>query len=122
MKQAASPTLATDVQLFKALGDEVRLKILALLGNGELCVCDIMEVLGLPQSTVSRHLAYLKHSLWVVGRRNGKWMYYRLHPDLPEDPVRKTIQEYIGAIPELQAEHEKLKTYLENKKSKRRCS
>lgn len=122
MKPANYPTLATDAQLFKALGDEIRLKILALLGNGELCVCDFMEVLDLPQSTVSRHLAYLKHSFWVVGRRNGKWMYYRLHPDLPEHPVQKTIQEYIAAIPDLQVEKEKLQIHLRNKKSKEHCA
>lgn len=122
MTQITDATLLTSVQLFKALGDEIRLKILALLGNGELCVCDIMEVLDLPQSTVSRHLAYLKHSLWVVGRRNGKWMYYRLHPDLPEHPLQKTIQEYITAMPELQVEHAKLQAYLSNKKSKEHCA
>lgn len=122
MKHTAYPTLSANAQLFKALGDEIRLKILALLGNGELCVCDIMEVLDLPQSTVSRHLAYLKHSLWVVGRRNGKWMYYRLHPDLPAHPVQKTIQEYIAALPDLQVEKEKLQTYLRHKKSREHCA
>lgn len=108
--------------MFKALGDEIRLKILALLGNGELCVCDIMEVLNLPQSTVSRHLAYLKNSHWVVGKRCGKWMHYRLHPDLSERPVLKTIQEYITALPELQVEHEKLQVYLKNKENIEQCA
>lgn len=122
MAQITVSTLPANAQLFKALGDEIRLKILALLGNGELCVCDIMEVLDLPQSTVSRHLAYLKHSLWVVGRRSGKWMYYRLNPDLEKHPLQKTIQEHIVAIPELQVEHDKLKTYLSNKKSKEQCA
>lgn len=65
-------------QLFKALSDETRLRILALLTGGELCVCDLMAILELPQSTVSRHLAYLRNSGLVVDRREGVWMYYCL--------------------------------------------
>lgn len=63
---------------FKALSDETRLRILALLTQGELCVCDLMAVLQLPQSTISRHLAYLRNSGLVADRRQGVWMYYRL--------------------------------------------
>ncbi len=65
-------------QIFKALADETRLRILALLIEGELCVCEIMAALELPQSTISRHLAYLRNSGWVSDRRQGVWMYYRL--------------------------------------------
>jgi ArsR family transcriptional regulator len=65
-------------QTFKALADETRLRILALLNEGELCVCDLMAILDLPQSTVSRHLAYLRNAGWVEDRRQGIWMYYRL--------------------------------------------
>ena len=66
-------------QLFKALGDETRLRIITLLISGlELCVCDIMAVLELPQSTVSRHLAYLRNTGLVDDRRQGIWMYYRI--------------------------------------------
>jgi ArsR family transcriptional regulator len=65
-------------QKFKALSDETRLRILALLRNGEMCVCDLMAILDLPQSTVSRHLAYLRNVGWVEDRRQGVWMYYQL--------------------------------------------
>ncbi len=65
-------------QKFKALADETRLRIIALLAEGELCVCDLMAILELPQSTVSRHLAYLRHAGWVADRRQGMWMFYRL--------------------------------------------
>ncbi len=65
-------------RIFKALADETRLRILALLLEGELCVCEIMAALELPQSTVSRHLAYLRNSGWVQGRRQGGWIYYCL--------------------------------------------
>jgi len=64
--------------IMKALSDGTRLRILNLLGTGELCVCDLMAVLDMPQSKVSRHLAYLRSAGWVAGRRSGKWMYYRL--------------------------------------------
>ncbi|MGE4579860.1 MAG: ArsR/SmtB family transcription factor [Desulfuromonadales bacterium] len=63
---------------FKALSDETRLRILALLATGELCVCDLMAVLELPQSTVSRHLATLRNAALVDDRRQGVWMVYRL--------------------------------------------
>ncbi len=67
-------------RIFKALSDETRLRILALLSNGELCVCDLMAALDLPQSTVSRHLAYLRNAGLIDDRRNGVWMFYRLAP------------------------------------------
>ena len=72
-----------EARLFKALADETRLRILALLLEGELCVCEIMAALDLPQSTVSRHLAYLRNSGWVKDRRQGVWMYYSLNEGGP---------------------------------------
>jgi ArsR family transcriptional regulator len=65
-------------QIFKSLADETRLRILLLLGDDELCVCDLMAILHLPQSTISRHLAYLRNAGFVEDRRQGVWMYYRL--------------------------------------------
>ncbi len=65
-------------RIFKALSDETRLRILALLSSGELCVCDLMAALELPQSTVSRHLAYLRNAGLVDDERRGVWMFYRL--------------------------------------------
>lgn len=66
------------VQLFKALADETRLRILNLVANRELCVCHIVETLELGQSKVSRHLAYLRNAGLVNDRRDGLWMYYSL--------------------------------------------
>jgi len=67
------------VILFKALADETRLRIMALLlTEQELCVCDIIAAVKLPQSTVSRHLAYLRKSGLVNDRRCGLWMYYSI--------------------------------------------
>jgi len=68
-----------NVQLYKALADETRLRILALLlSEGELCVCDIIAALKLPQSTTSRHLAHLRKAGWVNDRRCGLWIYYSI--------------------------------------------
>ena len=70
------------VQMFKALADETRLRILNLIRHRELCVCQLVDVLGLGQSKVSRHLAHLRNAGLVQDRREGLWMYYSLaQPD-----------------------------------------
>ena len=85
---------------FKALADKTRLRILALLANDEVCVCHIHDSLGLPQPTVSRHLAYLRRSGLVAVRRDGVWMHYRVSPSL--DPVvRKVVSAAIDALTEV---------------------
>jgi ArsR family transcriptional regulator len=80
--------------IFKALADRTRLRILGLLSAGEICVCDIHGSLGLPQPTVSRHLAYLRKSGLVEGRKEGLWVHYRL-ASLP-DPVLQTVLDAVG--------------------------
>jgi ArsR family transcriptional regulator len=69
-------------QIFKALSDETRLRIVNLLTTGELCVCDIMAILNISQPKASRHLAYLKYSGLVESKREGLWMHYSLIRDL----------------------------------------
>ena len=65
--------------LFKCLSEPVRLRILfLLLDKGELCVCDIVDTLGLSQSVVSRHLAYLRNNDLLSTRREGVWIYYQV--------------------------------------------
>lgn len=64
--------------LFRALGDPTRIRIINLLAAGELCVCDLVELLSLPQPTVSRHLALLRSTGLVRTRRLGRFMHYRL--------------------------------------------
>ena len=65
-------------RLLKAFADPVRLRLLNLLAGREVCVCHLHEALGLPQPTVSRHLAYLRKAGLVVGRKDGLWVHYRL--------------------------------------------
>jgi len=65
-------------RLFRAFSDPTRLRILSLLRRGELCVCELVGVLGVPQPTASRHLAYLRRAGLVEARKDGLWMHYRL--------------------------------------------
>ena len=83
--------------VFKALADKTRLRILALLGKNEVCVCHVHDSLGLPQPTVSRHLAYLRRSGLVNARRDGVWMHYRVSTSL--DPAaQKVVNAAIDAL------------------------
>ncbi|WP_010322258.1 metalloregulator ArsR/SmtB family transcription factor [Marinobacterium stanieri] len=75
----------TPLELFKALADETRLvSTLLIQREGELCVCELMEALQESQPKVSRHLAKLRALGLLADRRQGQWVFYRLHPDLPE--------------------------------------
>jgi DNA-binding transcriptional ArsR family regulator len=65
----------------KALADETRVRILLALQRGELCVCQVVELLGLATSTVSKHMSILKQARLVDSRKEGRWMYYRLADD-----------------------------------------
>jgi ArsR family transcriptional regulator, arsenate/arsenite/antimonite-responsive transcriptional repressor len=65
-------------EVYAALADPTRLRILSLLGEEEICVCDIHASLDVPQPTASRHLAYLRRAGLVEARREGVWMHYRL--------------------------------------------
>lgn len=71
-------------RLCKALADDTRLRIIALLAHGELCVCHIQLALQLPQSNVSRQLGILRAARLVEDRRQGSWVHYRLLSQ--EDP------------------------------------
>ncbi|WP_018624864.1 metalloregulator ArsR/SmtB family transcription factor [Kangiella aquimarina] len=71
-------------EFFKCLADETRLRSLLLIQQvSELCVCELMEALDESQPKVSRHLAQLRQCGLLLDRRDGKWVYYRLNPELP---------------------------------------
>ena len=109
--------MKTTAHLFKALSETIRLRILALLIKGERCVCDLMAVLDLPQSTVSRHLATLRNAGWIKGRRQGMWMYYQLTGG--ENPVQQQTLEMLRcelvALPQGKTDQEALAAYLATK-------
>jgi ArsR family transcriptional regulator len=66
--------------MFRAFSDPLRLRILTLVQGGELCVCDLVEILRVPQPTVSRHLSYLRKAGLVKVREDRSWNYYTLTP------------------------------------------
>jgi len=70
--------------MFRAFSDRTRLRILHLLCNGELCVCDLVTVLNVSQPKASRHLAYLRRAGLVLARKEGLWMHYSLAPATSE--------------------------------------
>ena len=75
----------------KAMSDANRVRVLMGLGGGEMCVCQIVEMLGLAPSTVSKHVSILRQARLVESRKEGRWVYYRL-PRRPAPTVRKAIR------------------------------
>jgi ArsR family transcriptional regulator len=105
-------------QTLKALSDPIRLRIVLLLqAEGELCVCDLMAVLKLPQSTVSRHLAYLKRSCWVDIRRQGVWMHYMLSRESCDicNDLLLILKQHAGSLPEVKSDRKALAAFLKTK-------
>jgi len=78
------------VKVFKALSDETRIRLLKLLSERELCVCELMQALDMTQSRVSRNLGILKEAGLVKDRRDGLWIYYSLN--------RKSFNQYVAPI------------------------
>ncbi|WP_137973140.1 metalloregulator ArsR/SmtB family transcription factor [Pseudomonas sp. F(2018)] len=75
----------TPVTVFKCLADETRVRaMLLIVEEGELCVCELTCALDESQPKISRHLAQLRTCGLLEDRRQGQWVYYRLHPELPE--------------------------------------
>ncbi|MHC4873107.1 MAG: ArsR/SmtB family transcription factor [Planctomycetota bacterium] len=75
----------------KALSDGNRVRVLAVLQDGELCACNVIDLLGLAQSTVSKHMGLLVNAGLVKVRKDGRWMHYRL-------PQKKECSSYIYSI------------------------
>ncbi|WMJ85239.1 ArsR/SmtB family transcription factor [Oscillospiraceae bacterium LTW-04] len=72
-------------KIFKALSEEIRLRILALLFNDEACVCEIEAVLNLSQSNASRHLSCLKNSGILKSYKKAQWTYYKINGEFSEN-------------------------------------
>lgn len=70
-------SIIKEAELFKALADETRIRIICLMLGRELCVCDLTGVLHLPQPTISRHMTVLRSAGMVLDRRESKWVHYR---------------------------------------------
>ena len=89
--------------MFRAFSDRTRLRILHLLQEREMCVGDIVDVLRLPQPTVSRHLSYLRRARLVKARKDGLWVFYALAS--AETPFQQKLLDCLGAcfgdVPEI---------------------
>ncbi len=97
-------------ELFKALGDRTRLRLLSLLGDDEVCVCFFVEVLGQSQPKISRHLAYLRRAGVVAARREGKWMHYRVVEPADERAARvlKETRAWLAEDQEMRRDRDRL--------------
>lgn len=97
-------------KFFLALSDRTRLRLLHLMGDDEVCVCFFTEVLGAPQPTISRHLAYLRQAGVVSARREGKWMHYRVVPPADEHAARifAEVKIWLSQQPEMQRDRKRL--------------
>lgn len=85
--------------LFAALSDRTRLRLLNLMRDGEVCVCFFVEIVDAPQPTISRHLAYLRNAGLVDARRDGKWMHYQISDEL-DGATRKMLQQSLDLLRE----------------------
>lgn len=103
------------LNIFKALSDETRLRIIKLLEHGELCVCDIVAAFDMVQPKVSFHLGVLKKAGLVKDRKQGKWMHYRI--DDSDMFKRFLILSIMERIPEdkLKEDKKRLEKFLKNK-------
>lgn len=100
-----------DMELFfRALADRTRLRLLHLMGGDEVCVCFFVEILGVGQPKVSRHLAYLRRAGVVAARREGTWMHYRIVEPSNEDAARvlADVRAWLAREPEMQKDRKKL--------------
>ena len=97
-------------QFYRALADRTRLRLLNLLGDEEVCVCFFVEVLGMSQPKVSRHLAYLRRAGVVASRREGKWMHYRVVEPQGEMAARvfREVRAWLAEEKEMKRDRERL--------------
>ena len=98
----------------KAIGDSNRVRILCVLRGRELCVCQIVKMLDLAPSTVSKHLSILRQARLVEDRKDGRWMHYRL-PDTPKaltKKILKMIKDSIGDDEQIVCDNDLLERIL----------
>jgi len=103
------------MSIVKALADESRVRTVMALRDGDLCVCQIIELLGLAPSTVSKHMAILKQARLVESRKDGRWIYYRLAdataPSLVQDALA-WVQESLSGDARIDDDAKTLKNIL----------
>ena len=80
------------LQITKALSDETRVRALMALQDRELCLCQLIDLLGLAPSTVSKHMSILQQAGLVQKRKDGRWHFYRLADDNTEPEIRQSLE------------------------------
>ena len=103
------------MNITKALADENRVRILAALKGREMCVCQIIDLLQLAPSTVSKHLSILRQARLLEARKKGRWMYYRLNEHNPPAAVAEALGWVIASVgdePVVQEDVRRLRTIL----------
>ncbi|BBP42586.1 ArsR/SmtB family transcription factor [Thiosulfativibrio zosterae] len=101
--------LETYCQFFKALSEPLRIRVLHLLMQRDsLCVCELVEILEAGQSTVSRHLAYLKNAQIIDSFRQGAWMHYQLLPNALTPLNLEVLKNTLAKLPSTQSDLAKL--------------
>lgn len=104
------------VEIFKAFGDETRIRILNLLGGGELCVCEIETILGITQSNASRHLNKLRAAGIITYEKKSQWVYYRMNEEFLErcDLLYRFFNREVQKNPVYQDDMAKLSKFKES--------
>jgi transcriptional regulator, ArsR family len=103
------------VKMLKALSDETRLRIINLVNDQELCVCDIMEVLSISQTKASRHLGVLRNAGLVNDRKNAQWSYYSMKSSLLTDLINCLINTILREHSIYNEDLQKLEEWLKSK-------
>ena len=109
--------LEDTIAITKALADEHRVRALMALGRGELCACQLTELLGLAPSTVSRHMSILRQARLVEVRKEGRWSHYRLAEAETSDEARSALdwlEAALGRAPELREDARRLREILKS--------
>lgn len=101
--------------ILKSLSDETRLRILNLLYERELCVCDIMETLQISQAKASRHLSYLKNTGLVADRKHAQWVYYSIIHDEENKFIDSLVFDNLRNLEQFKNDWESLKEWLKRK-------
>jgi len=97
--------------LYKALSDQNRLRILMMLREKSLCVCEIVKILQLANSTVSKHLSILRHADLIMNEKDGRWVNYRLTSNLESekiDSVMSQLHDFLKNDETIQHDHQLL--------------
>ena len=107
--------MRTLLNALKALSDETRLRMINLLYEKELCVCDIMESLKITQTKASRHLSYLKNAGLVTDRKHAQWVYYSIVHDDENKFLDSLVCNNLRNLEQFRNDLESLKNWLERK-------